>query len=140
MLLPREQKHATEKKALAVKWTVQSLKYYLLGAPFTLVTDHAPLQWLDRSLQPFTFWVHYKKGCSHANADYFSQQGPWVQTDEEKMPHLSGVCVCEEELIKAVIPGSELTPQLSRVEGSDTVLHNLPAMVQELSLEGSQAI
>ena len=82
----REQTYATiEKEALAAKWTIQTLRYYLLGSRFTLVTDHTPLQWLNwmkdtnprltreyLSLQSFTFKVKYKKGSAHANADYFS--------------------------------------------------------------------
>ncbi|CAM5171237.1 unnamed protein product [Eretmochelys imbricata] len=45
-LLPREQKHAVvETKCLAVKWAMETLCYYLLGRQFTLVTNHASLQW-----------------------------------------------------------------------------------------------
>ncbi len=45
-----EQRYAAvEKEALAVKWAVLELKYYLLGRKFTLVTDHAPLQWMAPS-------------------------------------------------------------------------------------------
>ena len=37
----REQKYATiEKEALAAKWAIQTLRYYLLGSPFTLVTPY----------------------------------------------------------------------------------------------------
>ncbi|KAG6929764.1 hypothetical protein G0U57_004805, partial [Chelydra serpentina] len=46
-LLPREQKYAVvERECLAVKWAMETLRYYLLGRRFTLVTDHAPLQWM----------------------------------------------------------------------------------------------
>lgn len=48
-LLPREQGSATvEKEALAIKWALDSFKYYLLGREFTLQTDHKALQWLNR--------------------------------------------------------------------------------------------
>ena len=47
-LTPREQRYAViEKEALAIKWATHCLRYYLQGIPFTLVTDHAPLQWLN---------------------------------------------------------------------------------------------
>lgn len=43
-LFPREQLYSTiEKKSLAIKWAVDALRYYLLGSPFSLITDHAPL-------------------------------------------------------------------------------------------------
>ncbi|CAM4640595.1 unnamed protein product [Lepidochelys kempii] len=42
-LFPHEKNYAViETEALAVKWACGALRYYLLGAPFTLVTDHAP--------------------------------------------------------------------------------------------------
>lgn len=48
-LNPAEVKYSTiEREALAVKWALDSLRYYLLGAPFVLITDHAPLTWLNR--------------------------------------------------------------------------------------------
>lgn len=77
-LSPAKTKYSTiEREALAVKWALDSLRYYLLGAPFVLSTDHAPLTWLSRmkdsnarltrwylSLQPFKFSIQYKKGGS----------------------------------------------------------------------------
>ncbi|CAM5078371.1 unnamed protein product, partial [Eretmochelys imbricata] len=49
-LLPREQKYAVvERECLAVKWAMEALRYYLLGRRFTLVMDHAPLQWMQRN-------------------------------------------------------------------------------------------
>ncbi|KAG5847050.1 hypothetical protein ANANG_G00121600, partial [Anguilla anguilla] len=70
-LSQREAKHSTvEKECLAIRWAVGALRYYLLGRPFTLCSDHAPLQWLHRmkdtnaritrwylALQPFNFKV-----------------------------------------------------------------------------------
>ncbi|CAM4532654.1 unnamed protein product [Caretta caretta] len=44
-LLPREQKYTVvEKECLAVKWAMETLRYYLPGRRFTLMTDHTPLQ------------------------------------------------------------------------------------------------
>lgn len=82
-LIPRERRYATiEKEALAIKWATHALRYYLLGAPCSLVTDHAPLQWLHQmkesnprltrwylALQPFSFKVTHRKGNAHINAD-----------------------------------------------------------------------
>ncbi len=77
---------AVEKEALAVKWAVLELRYYLLGRKFTLVTDHAPLQWMARAkdtnarvtrwflaLQDFHFVVRLRAGAANANADGLSR-------------------------------------------------------------------
>ena len=46
-LSDREWKYAMiEREALAIKWALEYLRYYLLGRQFRLVTDHAPLQWM----------------------------------------------------------------------------------------------
>ncbi|KAL0153383.1 hypothetical protein M9458_051302 [Cirrhinus mrigala] len=73
---------AVEKEALAVKWAALELCYYLLRRRFTLVTDHAPLQWMARAketnarvtrwflaLQDFHFDMRHRSGASNANAD-----------------------------------------------------------------------
>lgn len=39
-------RYLIEKEVLAVKWTTEALCYYLVGNPFQLITDHAPLQWI----------------------------------------------------------------------------------------------
>ncbi len=86
-LSPTEQRYAAvEKEALAVKWAVLELRYYLLGRKFTLVTDHAPLQWMARAkdtnarvtrwflaLQDFHFNVRHRAGAANANADGLSR-------------------------------------------------------------------
>lgn len=86
-LLPREKNYATvEKECLAIKWALETLKYYLLGRKFTLVTDHSPLHWMAKnketnsritkwflSLQPFNFSVVHRPGRHHGNADALSR-------------------------------------------------------------------
>lgn len=37
---------AVEKEALAIKWAILELRYYLLERKLTLITDHVPLQWM----------------------------------------------------------------------------------------------
>ncbi|XP_059415131.1 uncharacterized protein LOC132149742 [Carassius carassius] len=41
-----------EREALAIKWAVLELRYYLLGRHFTMVMDHAPLQWMAQTPKP----------------------------------------------------------------------------------------
>ncbi|XP_029442988.1 uncharacterized protein LOC115083327 [Rhinatrema bivittatum] len=104
-----ERKYATiEKECLAVKWAIDSLKYYLAGRPFILVTDHAPLKWLHvmrdsnarltrwyLALQPYCFEVRHRAGKDHVNADFLSRLGEGVGTPVTKSSRVflrGGVC------------------------------------------------
>lgn len=93
-LLPREVRYSTvEKEALAVKWALDSFKYYLMGREFTLESDHKALQWLERmkytngritrwylAMQPFRFTVQYIPGKFNTTADYLSR---WPSSSSE---------------------------------------------------------
>ena len=86
-LSEREARYSTiERECLAIRWAVDSLRYYLLGRAFTLCSDHAPLQWLHRmkdanaritrwylALQPFNFRVIHRPGAQMAVADFLSR-------------------------------------------------------------------
>ncbi|KAK3277858.1 hypothetical protein CYMTET_14162 [Cymbomonas tetramitiformis] len=67
---------------LAVVWAIRTLRQYLHGVHFTLVTDHSPLTTLMEktdlqgrhlrwaiSLQEFDFAVQYRPGPKNENAD-----------------------------------------------------------------------
>ncbi|CAJ0927874.1 unnamed protein product [Ranitomeya imitator] len=82
-----EQRYAVvEKECLAIKWALDSLKYYLAGRKFRLVTDHAPLKWMhlhkDRNsrvtrwflaLQAYSFTVEHRPGVQMGNADAYPE-------------------------------------------------------------------
>ena len=82
----------TEQECLAVIAGVRHYSFYLEGAPFTIVTDHHCLQYLDRMkdqksrltrwaliLQPYHYKVEYRPGAYHQNADGLSRQ-TWEPT------------------------------------------------------------
>ena len=86
-LLPRERKYsASELEALAVVVAVGHFEAYLITHPFTIVTDHKALTFLNSAqhrngrlarwamkLQPFTFSIRYRPGSLHINADSLSR-------------------------------------------------------------------
>ena len=87
-LLPREQRYSTiEKECLAIKKGIQVFQTYLMGRPFTILTDHRSLEWLDRLkdtnshlsrwslfLQEYNYSIVYRPGSANANADGLSRQ------------------------------------------------------------------
>ncbi|KAJ9506119.1 hypothetical protein QJQ45_002440 [Haematococcus lacustris] len=71
---------------LAVVWAVKTLRFYLHGRHFTIVTDHQPLSWLmsgqhhsgqvarwAMQLQEYDFTVKHRPGVTHQNADSLSR-------------------------------------------------------------------
>ena len=85
---------AVELECLAVKWALDTFKYYLLGRDFSVETDHRALQWLGRmkdsnarvtrwflALQPYRFTVQYRAGTQNTVADFLSRH-PVGETPE----------------------------------------------------------
>lgn len=75
-----------EKEGLALVWGITKFKPYLLGVPFTVQTDHRPLQYLNSTkhsnqrllrwslmLQEYDFTVQYIRGSDNVGADYLSR-------------------------------------------------------------------
>ena len=75
-----------QKECLAIVFAMKQFRHYLLGRPFTLMTDHAPLQWLSAqkmegllcrwalALQEYTFTIVHRKGTLNGNADALSRR------------------------------------------------------------------
>ncbi len=86
-LQPHETRYSTvEKEGLAIKWALESLRYYLLGREFDLENDHRVLTWINSmkdhnsrltrwylSLQPFKFVIRHRAGKTNVVADYLSR-------------------------------------------------------------------
>ena len=85
-LSDREKKFsATEKEILAIIFAIDHFRAYLLGAKFTLVTDHSALRWLHSieakgrlgrwvmELQEYDFEVRHRPGADNGNADALSR-------------------------------------------------------------------
>ena len=80
-----QQYSVIQKECLAAVYAMKQFRHYLLGRPFTLVTDHAPLQWLSAqkmegllcrwalSMQEYTFTIQYRSGSQNVNADALSR-------------------------------------------------------------------
>ena len=89
---------------LAVVWACKTLRHYLHGVQFEIVTDHAPLQWLMTArnltgqharwalmMQAFSFTMRHRPGVKHLNADALSRlplpsaaDGTGARLDEEE--------------------------------------------------------
>lgn len=97
-----EQRYADiEKEALAMHRAIKEFRYYLWGQKFTVVTNHAPLQWLTHlkvtnphlirwhlDFQLYSFTVCYRRGWDCANADFFSLQA--VRASLNQLARLKG--------------------------------------------------
>ena len=97
-LLPRERRYsASELEALAVVVAVGHFEAYLITHPFTVVTDHKALTFLNSAhhrngrlarwamkLQPFSFDIRYRPGSQHVNADALSRM--FLDDPPSRMP------------------------------------------------------
>lgn len=95
-LFPREKNYSViEKEALAIKWEVEALWYYLLGRTFTLIMEHAPLCWLHTmkdmnsqimrwylDLQPFSFQIHQDQKGPPQCRICFTGEGSGIQGEQ----------------------------------------------------------
>ena len=89
-----------DKELWAIVWSIRHFRQYLVGTPFTIVTDHKPLLNIPRSiviesdatgrrgrwaieLSSYEFAVQYTKGAENSNADAMSRRSSRCQDDPE---------------------------------------------------------
>ena len=87
LLSPAERNYSTTRKELlAVVHFIYHFKYYLLGRPFIVRTDHSALQWMRTSfnltgqlyrwsaeISDYDFEIQHRPGRKHQNADALSR-------------------------------------------------------------------
>ena len=84
---PERNYDVTRRELLAIVYGLKAYKQYLLGRHFVIRTDHAALQWLQRTPEPmaqlarwlvfieqFDFDVLHRPGTRHGNADGLSRK------------------------------------------------------------------
>lgn len=86
--------HIREKEALAIIWSLERFRHFLLGTRFTVRTDHQPLKvlktaskgrlqrWALRLAEFGDFDIVHRDGTKHANADAFTR----VFAESDAMP------------------------------------------------------
>ena len=86
-LLDRETKYSVpEREGLGIIWALQKLSRYLVGTKFYLMTDHKPLEFINKTksvnaricrwaliLQQFQFTCEHVKGSENVIADFLSR-------------------------------------------------------------------
>ena len=91
----------TEQECLAVVWACKAFEPYLIDSPFTIITDHAALQWLPTKrfenkrvmgwamvLSEYRYTVKHRTGKNNANADALSRV-PIPDSAPPEPPHLA---------------------------------------------------
>ena len=74
-LFPLETRYSVvELECLAVKWALETLKYYLMGRDFLLESDHKALEWLGK-MKDSNACITRICLCSHSNFRLSTGQG-----------------------------------------------------------------
>jgi len=97
-LTPTEQNYSTiERELLAIIYGVSKYKHYVFGSPFTIITDHKPLQYLSRMsehnsrllrysliLSQYSISIQHRSGSKLQNADSLSRIEVDLNSSEDR--------------------------------------------------------
>ena len=94
-----------QKECLAVVHALKQFRHYLIGRHFSIITDHATLQWLSAqkmegllarwtlAIWEYDFTITYRKGKDNGNADALS-----IKTHTAATTQVQLVQLCTDEL------------------------------------------
>ena len=129
-----------EKEALAIIFAIKQFRQYLLDEPFTVISDHRPLQWLQDqkdvngrlgrwaiALSAVNYKIRYRPGRIHQNADCLSRlKVASIQTvDIPRLPEIVKQQRTDETCV--MIRNYLLTGQLPT-----DCQHNFPTWAKEI--------
>lgn len=88
----------TERECLSVLWSIERLRQYIEAVPFTVITDHHSLVWLQNlkdptgrlarwavRLQQYDFKIIHRKGRQHVVPDTLSRSVPVIDMVESRV-------------------------------------------------------
>ena len=121
---PERNYDVTRRELLAIVYGLKAYKQYLLGRHFVIRTDHAALQWLQRTPEPmaqlarwlvfieqFDFDVLHRPGARHGNADGLSRKPMEGIDDNHRVCRSMGDTVpAELDVTTDVLDGSAGEP------------------------------
>ena len=131
----------TEREALGVVWGVEHFHLYLYGSPFSVITDHKPLEGIFNNLnskptarlerlclrmQPYQFKVVYRPGKENA-ADYMSRH----PDSENSKPndHTSRIDAYVNFVVLNSVPPAMTLKEVQDATSTDEVLKKLSEVI-----------
>ncbi len=124
---------AVQKEALAIKWAIQELRYYLLGRKFTLVTDHAPLQWMAHAKDRARVTNGNADGLSRMFADWSGlvRDTPLPQEKSSEMPFIQLASLLATAITSASSTDWRQLSPINSSRGERCKSHNKPQLGEE---------
>ncbi|KAK3083972.1 hypothetical protein FSP39_006106 [Pinctada imbricata] len=149
-LTPVEQRYSqTEREALAIVWGCEHFHLYLFGKPFTLITDHKPLEYIFQKpkakqnlrlerwrlrLTTYNFKVKYMPGITNA-ADYLSRhpltESKECNPDEHYIRYVTENAVPRSMQLDEIIKASQHDPVIPLVIEAVTLNHWDPKLCKD---------